>query len=67
MPELLARTVDDASVSLAGLQLDRTERHIAKDVLTELEHRLSFLRQTGLGYLSLDRSAATLSGRPSCI
>ena len=31
-------------------------------MLKELGHRLSFLRETGLGYLTLDRSAATLSG-----
>ncbi|MFN3240407.1 MAG: excinuclease ABC subunit UvrA [Planctomycetota bacterium] len=62
MPEVLAQTVDQASETLANLQLDRTEQRIAADVLKELEHRLSFLRETGLGYLSLDRSAATLSG-----
>ena len=62
LPELLAMTVDDAFERLARLKLDRTSRRIATEVLAELAHRLSFLRETGLGYLTLDRSAATLSG-----
>jgi excinuclease ABC subunit A len=62
LPELLARTVDDAAAVVDGLQLDATQRRIAEDVLKELRHRLSFLRSTGLGYLTLERSAATLSG-----
>ena len=62
MPEVLGQTVDDAWETLSGLRLDRTERRIAADVLKEIRHRLGFLRETGLGYLSLDRSAATLSG-----
>ncbi|MBL8733810.1 MAG: excinuclease ABC subunit UvrA, partial [Planctomycetes bacterium] len=62
LPELLAATVDDAAQRLAALPLDATEARIAADVLKELRHRLGFLRDTGLGYLTLDRSAATLSG-----
>jgi len=62
LPELLACTVDAASERLATLRLDATEQRIAADVRKELGHRLQFLRETGLGYLTLDRSAATLSG-----
>jgi len=62
LPELLVRTVDDAAAVIDGLQLDATRQRIAADVQKELRHRLSFLRSTGLGYLTLDRSAATLSG-----
>ncbi len=62
LPELLAQTVDVAIERLAALKLSATEKKIAADVLKELGHRLSFLRETGLGYLTLDRSAATLSG-----
>ncbi len=62
LPELLARTVDEAAATLEALALDATQRRIAADVLKELRHRLSFLRSTGLGYLTLDRSSATLSG-----
>ena len=62
LPELLACTVDDAFARLAALKLTATEQRIAADVRKELANRLSFLRETGLGYLTLERSAATLSG-----
>src|SRR5438128_11626049 len=38
------------------------EREIARDLVAELRSRLSFLGEVGLGYLTLDRSAPTLSG-----
>ncbi|MCB9887232.1 MAG: excinuclease ABC subunit UvrA [Planctomycetes bacterium] len=62
LPEILQQTVDLALATLDGLRLDATQSRIAVDVLQELRHRLTFLRDTGLGYLTLDRSAATLSG-----
>jgi len=42
--------------------LEGREREIARDLLAELRSRLGFLREVGLAYLSLDRSAPTLSG-----
>ncbi|MFM1873317.1 MAG: hypothetical protein RL398_2739, partial [Planctomycetota bacterium] len=62
LPEMLGMTVTAALTALEGLRLDAARRKIAADVLQELRHRLGFLRDTGLGYLTLDRSAATLSG-----
>ena len=62
LPEILRQTVDHAHGVLDGLVLDGSQQRIAADVLQELRHRLTFLRDTGLGYLTLDRSAATLSG-----
>src|SRR3712207_8889473 len=44
------------------LELSETERQIARLVLREIEERLRFLTSVGVGYLSLDRAAATLSG-----
>ena len=45
-----------------NLQLTDTEREIAREILKEINARLSFLQDVGLGYLTLYRAAATLSG-----
>src|SRR4051812_43327693 len=44
------------------LELTSTERQIARLILREIDERLRFLDNVGVGYLSLDRAAATLSG-----
>ncbi len=44
------------------LDLTDTERQIARLILREIDERLRFLDNVGVGYLSLDRAAATLSG-----
>jgi excinuclease ABC subunit A len=43
-------------------QLNKKEMAIAKQVLKEINERLGFLKNVGLGYLSLSRAARTLSG-----
>ena len=45
--------------------LDERQRLIGKDVVKEISMRIHFLNHVGLGYLSLDRSARTLSGGES--
>ena len=44
------------------LELSDTERQIARLILREIDERLRFLDNVGVGYLSLERAAATLSG-----
>jgi excinuclease ABC subunit A len=44
------------------LELTDTERQIARLILREIDERLRFLDNVGVGYLSLERAAATLSG-----
>jgi excinuclease ABC subunit A len=44
------------------LELSEQERRIARLVLREIEERLAFLENVGVGYLSMERGAATLSG-----
>ena len=48
-----------------NLQLDKEDATIAKRLLVEIENRLSFLNEVGLGYLTLDRLSSTLSGGES--
>ncbi|MHB1569803.1 MAG: excinuclease ABC subunit UvrA, partial [Solirubrobacteraceae bacterium] len=47
---------------LGELDLAEHDRRIARLVLREIEERLRFLENVGVGYLSMDRAAATLSG-----
>ncbi len=73
--EALAVTVDGASIAelcshdastiremLGKLKLSTTQAEICKLVLRELHARLSFLCDVGLGYITLSRQAASLSG-----
>jgi len=55
-------SVGDAHRAFETLQLNARESLIARDVLTELTNRLHFLNDVGLSYLTLDRSAPSLSG-----
>jgi excinuclease ABC subunit A len=57
-----ALPICDLSKLLDGLLLRGREEEIARDLVPELKSRLGFLGEVGLGYLTLDRSAPTLSG-----
>ena len=65
LPALCALSVDEAAQFFVELELDDTRRLIAEDALKEIRGRLGFLLKCGLGYLTLDRSAPTLSGGES--
>ncbi len=47
---------------LEQVELSETDRHVARLILREISERLQFLENVGIGYLSMDRAAATLSG-----
>jgi excinuclease ABC subunit A len=57
-----ALSVEAAVHAFDALTLTRREDAIARDLLPEVRNRLQFLQEVGLGYLSLDRAAPTLSG-----
>ncbi len=44
------------------VELSETDRHVARLILREISERLRFLENVGIGYLSMDRAASTLSG-----
>ena len=60
--EICSLPIEDAAERLAKLKLSERDRLIAERVLKETNLRLEFLVDVGLGYLSLSRSAGTLSG-----
>ncbi|MEM7203200.1 MAG: excinuclease ABC subunit UvrA [Planctomycetota bacterium] len=62
LPAFSRLTVSEALQRVGKLRLRKREREVAHDALGEVEGRLGFLEAVGLGYLGLDRSAATLSG-----
>ncbi|MBX3745360.1 MAG: excinuclease ABC subunit UvrA [Verrucomicrobiae bacterium] len=55
-------SVDNAWQLFAELDFPPAQRAVVGDVLSEIRSRLGFLRQVGLGYLTLDRESGTLSG-----
>lgn len=55
-------SIDDAVAYFQDLQLSETDTTIAHQILKEINARLTFLQDVGLQYLSLARSAVTLSG-----
>ena len=57
-----ALTVDDLAAWLATLELAPTARRVADLVLEEANARVAYLKDVGLGYLTLDRLTRTLSG-----
>jgi len=59
---LTALAIEKVEKIFSGMDLEGREAAIARDSVAELKSRLGFLEQVGLGYLSLDRSAPTLSG-----
>jgi excinuclease ABC subunit A len=57
-----ARSLDGIHDWIRQLTLTPTEREIAQLIVDQLDARLSFLQDVGLGYLTLDRQTRTLSG-----
>jgi len=62
LPQWCAQNVRAALAWCQQIEPDEDERPILEPLLQEIQSRLQFLERVGLGYLTLDRSAATLSG-----
>lgn len=63
--ECSSMSIDEAVEFFSNLELTETQQLIATEVIKEVRNRLGFLQDVGLGYLSLDRAAPTLSGGES--
>ena len=63
--ELCRKSINDAFEFIMSLNLTKKERIIADPIIKEISSRLEFLKSVGLEYLTLSRSAGTLSGGES--
>ena len=62
LPQITCLTIDEAFEFFSGINLSGTKRQIADRIIKEIIERLQFLIDVGLNYLTLDRSAESLSG-----
>ncbi len=62
LASVVGMSVQEAHTFFAGVRLQGSELRIGETIVRELRERLRFLDAVGLGYLSLDRAANTLSG-----
>ena len=62
LPEITSYTIDQSFKFFSGLNLKGSKKEIAERIIKEVNERLEFLIDVGLNYLTLDRSAESLSG-----
>ncbi len=62
LPEIVAMPLRECRQWFAELKLSAAQQEIAQRLLEEIQARLGFMIEVGLDYLSLDRTAGTLSG-----
>ncbi len=60
--DISALSVEHAGGFFDSLKLDEKDEKIARQIFKEIKARLGFMKNVGLGYLSLDRMSGTLSG-----
>ena len=65
LPELLQISIAELAVFFNKLKLDQHDTEIASRLLKEINSRLTFVKEVGLGYLTLNRRSNSLSGGES--
>ncbi|MCL1967521.1 MAG: excinuclease ABC subunit UvrA [Fibromonadales bacterium] len=60
--EISSLSVDNSAKFFDNLNLSEKEKRIGREIFREIKGRLGFLQAVGLGYLTLNRGSATLSG-----
>jgi excinuclease ABC subunit A len=65
LPELLEYSLDELAEFFNGLELSSHDQQIAERLLKEINSRIAFMQEVGLGYLTLNRKSNTLSGGES--
>jgi len=60
--DIVLMPIEDALVFFDNLELPEFERKVSERILTEIKTRLAYMVKVGLGYLTLNRITATLSG-----
>ena len=60
--DLTKSSIKDLCTFIQKLNLDKTQKEVANEIIKEINNRLNFLINVGLDYLSLSRSSRTLSG-----
>ncbi|OIQ36231.1 MAG: excinuclease ABC subunit A [Crocinitomix sp. MedPE-SWsnd] len=65
LSELMLLPVDELNELFKTIKLDNHQKEIAERLILEIENRIGYLNEVGLGYLTLNRQSATLSGGES--
>ncbi|MEX2484881.1 MAG: excinuclease ABC subunit UvrA [Brumimicrobium sp.] len=63
--DIVLTSIEDNLTFFKNIELDKHQKEIAKRILTEISNRLEWLNEVGLGYLTLNRQANSLSGGES--
>lgn len=65
LQDLVLMPIDELQIFFSDLKLNDYEKEVSKRILIEINNRIDFLMNVGLGYLTLNRLSSTLSGGES--